>query len=157
MTMGLTVGHDREVSIDFFTLTDEESWEPLRFDQAGPGHFCADGRPLSESTTDYAAVFDGAMSISTKIDPAFNLIGLRCRAGFAVPAHDLNLRQLTIVLVGELLVTGDDEEPRRLGRGQFVVSPAQTALRFTAGPDGATYVVCWPQPVASLQTLWHEG
>jgi hypothetical protein len=28
---------------------------------------------------------------------------------------------------------------------------------MTAGPEGVTYIETWPEPVALLETYWHEG
>jgi hypothetical protein len=140
------------VSIDFFDLLDAEGWVPLALDQLAPAYFWVDGRPLSEAPVDMGATFDGALWQSTKIDGAFNLQGLRCRSGFTVPRRHLNLRQLTIVIGGELIVGG-----RRVGAGQFFVVGAGTPFSTTAGPEGATYVETWPEPAARVETYWHDA
>ncbi|MCU1387196.1 MAG: hypothetical protein JWL72_534 [Ilumatobacteraceae bacterium] len=129
------------MAIDFFNLLDDDGWVPVER-------------------------FVGSMWTSTKIDPAFNLVGVRMRADFTVPTRHLNLRQLTIVFGGELTVTSADDGDAdtdagdtmstRVGPGEFWITPAGTPFSVTAGPDGATFVECWPEPVAGLQTDWHD-
>ena len=118
------------MGIDFFNLLDDEGWVPLRFDPA--------------------------ISRSTKIDPSFNLIGLRCPPNATIPTHHHNLRQLVIVFGGELLVEFATDEPdsRRVGAGEFFISDAGTPFAVTAGAAGATFTACWPEPVANLRTFW---
>ena len=86
-----------------------------------------DGSPLADAPVDVAATFDGAMWRSTKIDPAFNLIGVKLRAGFTMPRHHQSLRQLVIVFGGELRVEHGGED-RTVGPGQFFVISAGDAL-----------------------------
>jgi hypothetical protein len=144
--------HLRCVSIDFFDLLGVDGWVTLAPDPLDAAHLWIDGRPLAEAPVDVGATFDGALWQSTKIDPSFNLQGLRSRPGFTVPRRHLNLRLLTIVIGGSLVV-----RDRRVGPGQFFVVGAGTPFSTSAGPEGATYLETWPEPAARLETYWHDA
>ncbi len=147
------------MAIDYFNLlgdaTNAEGWTPLSIDPTSPQHHWIDGGPLAAAPVDVAATFDGAMWRSTKIDPAFNLIGVRLRAGFTMPTHHQSLRQLVIVFGGELTVEQGGRSGRTVGPGQFFVVSAGMPYTLTAGPHGATFVETWPEPVTKLDTYWH--
>jgi mannose-6-phosphate isomerase-like protein (cupin superfamily) len=155
-------GKIRRVAIDYFSLVGDDGWTPLIVDPADRQYFWVDGGPLAAASVDVAATFDGAMWRSTKIDPGFNLIGLRARPNFVVPMRHHNLRQLTIVLGGDLVVDAggrdrDASGPRTIRAGQFFVTGAGTPYTLTAGSDGVTFVETWPRPVSELETYWHAS
>lgn len=144
------------MAIDHFSLVGDDGWTPLIVDPADAQHRWVDGGPLAESQVDVPATFGGAMWRSTKIDPAFNLVGLRARADFMVPMRHHNLRQLTIVFGGELEVdAGDAAGGRTIGAGQFFVTGAGTPYTLAAGADGVTFIETWPSPASTLETYWH--
>jgi quercetin dioxygenase-like cupin family protein len=160
VTGALLPGQDCLVPIDFFDLLGGEGWERLAVDQTSPGYFWDEGGLLADAPVDMAATFEGGMLVSTRVDRSFNLNGLRCAPGFTVPRHHHNLRELIIVFGGEFTVEyGDrgEEGCRRVGPGEFWISDAGTAYLMTAGPEGVTYIETWPEPVALLETYWHEG
>ena len=109
------------MAIDYFCLlgdaTNAEGWAPMTIDPASPSQHWIDGTPLAAAPVDVNATFDGAMWRSTKIDPAFNLIGVKLRGGFTMPRHHQSLRQLVIVFGGELRVEhgGDADAHGRAG------------------------------------------
>jgi quercetin dioxygenase-like cupin family protein len=147
------------VAIDYFCLlgdaTNAEGWTPMTIDPAGRSQHWIDGTPLDAAPVDVAATFDGAMWRSTKIDPAFNVIGVKLRGGFTMPRHHQSLRQLVIVFGGDLRVEHGDEE-RTVGPGQFFVISAAMPYTLTAGAEGATFIETWPEPVTKLETYWHD-
>jgi hypothetical protein len=155
------------VAIDYFSLLGDEGWSPVSVDPADPRHFWSDGRPIADAPVDLAATFRGAIGFSTKLDPSFNLSGFRCPAGFTIPMHHLNHSQLTIVFGGSVDVEfldrdehGNDNgaafDIRTVGPGQFFVVDAGTPFMMTAGPEGVTFVESWREPVATLETYWHD-
>jgi len=141
------------VGIDYFHLLGDgdgdAAWEPLRVADVAGEH--------APATGDVDAILDGTVWRSAKIDPAFGLIGLRLAPGAAMPERHHNLRRLTIVSGGELIVgtgTGDDT----VRAGQFLVIDEESRYTLTAGPDGATFIETWPPKLASsLETYWHVG
>lgn len=152
-------GRINGVAIDYFHLlgdaTNAEGWTPMMIDPASRSQHWIDGTPLAKAPVDVAATFEGAMWRSTKIDPSFNLIGVKLRGGFTMPRHHQNLRQLVIVFGGELSVD-DGDATRTVGAGQFFVIGAGMPYTMTAGADGATFVETWPEPVKKLETYWHD-
>jgi len=160
VTPGWAAGRINDVAIDYFCLlgdaTNAEGWVPMTIDPASRSQHWIDGTPLAGAPVDVAATFDGAMWRSTKIDPAFNLIGVKLRGGFTMPRHHQSLRQLVIVFGGELRVEHGGDEARTVGPGQFFVISAAMPYTVTAGPSGATFVETWPEPVTKLETYWHD-
>ena len=151
---------NRGVPIEFCNLLDDEGWTPLSVDQSSPTYFWNDGGLLADAPVDMAATFAGGMWVSTKVDRSFNLNGLRCAPNYTVPRHHHNLRELIIVFGGEFTLEYDDghkQSSRRVGPGEFWISEAGTSYMMTAGPEGVTYVETWPEPMAQLETYWHEG
>lgn len=147
------------MDIDFFNLRGDDGWVEVVVDAADPRQRWVDGRALHDAPIDVEATFAGAMWRSTKVDPTFNLFGLRCRPGFTVPLHHLDMRELIIVFGGELeieYVDGDQVEQRRVEAGEFWVSDPGTPFMMTAGADGVTYFGNWPEAVAGLTTTWHD-
>jgi hypothetical protein len=164
-------GQDRGVAIDYFGLLSDEGWLPLPVDPADPRHFWGDGHPIADAPVDLAATCRDSISYSTKVDPAFNLRGLRCRPGFTIPMRHVNHDQLTIVFGGSVDVefldrgesadeTGDVSvaafDIRTIGVGEFFVVDAGTPFMMTAGPDGVTFIESWREPAATLETHWHD-
>lgn len=150
--------HNAQMTIDFFNLLDDEGWYPMPLD-VQPSYLWADGGKLSDAPVDFAATFDGAMVVSTKIDPEFNMNGLRVRPGFMVPRHHHNLRELIIVFGGEYLIEYGElghEESQLVGPGEFFISDPGTPYTMTAGPEGVTYIETWPEPQIHLETYWHD-
>ena len=148
------------MAIDYFNLlgdaTNAEGWTPMAIDSASPSQHWIDGSALAVAPVDVQATFDGAMWRSTKIDPSFNLIGVKLRAGFTMPRHHQSLRQLVIVFGGELRVDLGGDGDRTVGPGQFFVISAGMPYSLTAGAGGATFIETWPEPVKKLETYWHD-
>jgi len=155
---------NQAVPIDFFNLLDDEGWMPLPVLQTASSYLWNDGGLLADAPVDMEATFTGGMEISTKFDRSFNLNGLRCAPGFTVPRHHHNMDELIIVFGGEFLLEYDDgpdnramENSRTVGPGEFWISDAGTSYMMTAGPEGVTYIETWPEPMRTLQTIWHDG
>jgi quercetin dioxygenase-like cupin family protein len=145
--------------IDFFNLlAEEEGWGDMGVNQSSPRYFWNETAALlSEAPVDMEATFKGAMYVNSRVDPSFNMNGLRCRPGFTVPRHHHNLRELIIVFGGEFNVaSGDSDVTRRVGAGEFWISEAGTPYTMTAGPEGVTYIETWPEPQSGLETTWHD-
>ena len=150
--------------IDFLDLLGGGGWEPLS-PGAGPGAVWSEGGSLADAPVDVAATFDGAMWRATRIDPTFGLTGIRLREDFRVPLHHHDQSLLLIVCGGSIAVAtetgcdaaGADDGPEQaeLGAGQFCVIEAGTACSLTAGPDGATFLISWPQGAQERTTCWH--
>jgi|ERR1017187_3673991 mannose-6-phosphate isomerase-like protein (cupin superfamily) len=145
--------------IDKFSLLTDEGWIDMPADQEFPTYLWDEGGTLADAPVDMAKTFAGQMWIQTRMDPAFNINGLRCAPNFAVPRHHHNLAEMIIVFQGEFHVTwGRDREEgsRTVGPGEFWISEAQTPYLMTAGPDGVTYTETWPEPMERLLTWWHN-
>jgi len=155
---------NRGVPIDFFNLLDDEGWMPLPVLQTASAYLWNDGGLLADAPVDMEATFKGGMEISSKVDRAFNLNGLRCAPGFTVPRHHHNMDELIIVFGGEFTLEYDDGPQHRdtissrtVAPGEFWISEAGTAYMMTAGPRGVTYIETWPDPMSTLKTYWHDG
>ncbi len=149
------------MTIDFFDLLSDDGWflMPLEGQQEEPRYFWHEGGKLADSPADFAATFADHMSVSSKVDPAFNMNGLRVTPNFVVPRHHHNLRELIIVLGGEYLIEyGQEgaEESQRVGPGGFFISEPGTPYTMTAGPEGVTYLETWPEPQIGLETTWYD-
>ena len=155
--------------IEFLDLLGGGGWEPLSPD-VGAGSVWSEGGSLLNAPVDPAATFEGAMWRATRIDPTFGLTGVRLRDGFRVPLHHHDRSLLIIVFGGSVtLATGagcadqsdgaeeqaEQAEQAELGSGQFCVIEAGTAYSLTAGPDGATFLISWPQGEQERVTCWH--
>jgi mannose-6-phosphate isomerase-like protein (cupin superfamily) len=151
-------GNHGGVPISFFDLLADDGWEPLPFDSADATFYWNDGGFMTAAPVDIAATFDGAMWRSTDVEPAFKWQGRRIRPEFTVPKRHHNLRQLMIVVAGQLDVEyGDhDGKSERVGPGEFWVAEKKVPYAMTAGPDGVTYLECWTQPISVLETYWHD-
>jgi quercetin dioxygenase-like cupin family protein len=146
------------VPIEFTDLVGDEGWEAMDVDQSNEKYFWSDGKLLADAPVDMEKTFEGGMQRSVEVDRSFNLNGLRCRPNFTVPRHHHNLRELIIVFAGQFTVEyGDEGQTNTIGPGEFWISEAGTKYMMTAGPEGVTYIETWPEPVAKLETTWHEG
>lgn len=74
------------MGIEFFNLLSDEGWIELPVDQSAPTYLWSEGGLLADAPVDMEQTFKGNMWWSTKVDPSFNLNGLRCAPDFAVPA-----------------------------------------------------------------------
>jgi mannose-6-phosphate isomerase-like protein (cupin superfamily) len=146
------------VPISFFDLLADDGWEPLQFDPADATFYWNDGGFLMAAPVDIAATFDGAMWRSTNVEPAFKWQGRRIRPDFTVPKRHHNLRQLMIIVGGQIDVEyGENgEKAQRVGAGEFWVAEAGVPYTMTAGPEGVTYLECWTEPISLLETYWHD-
>lgn len=149
------------VPIYFFDILDGGGWDPIHFDPADVNsYWSVDGRrlPLSAAPVDYTATLDGKFWASTKVEIPFNWRGRRVAPDFVVPKRHHNLRQLVIVLDGDLVVeygqNGEDTE--KIGANEFWVGEAETPYTTTSGPDGAIYLECWDGPMQTIETHWHD-
>ncbi len=116
-------------------------------------------RPWS---SDDAAHVDGPAWHATRIDPSFDLTGVRLAPGVTVQRHHHNRSLLVLVFAGELTVSWADEESDSeqgagLRTGQFCVIDADTVHRLTAGAEGATYLTSWPIVAPDLITTWEHA
>ena len=144
------------MQIEFFDLLAAEGWEPIAFDQADRNYRWGGEGSLADAPVDMAATFEGAMWRSMRVDADFNMGGVRCKPNFTLPWHSLNLRQLIIVMGGELTVESADGQTETVKAGDFWISGADVKQTITAGPEGVTYVDTWPVWV-QLITTWHDG
>jgi mannose-6-phosphate isomerase-like protein (cupin superfamily) len=151
-------GNDRDVPISFYDLLADDGWEPLAFDPADPTFYWNEGGFMAAAPVDIAATFDGAMWHSTSVEPAFKWQGRRMRPEFTVPKRHHNLRQLMIVVAGQLDIEyGDnDEKSQRIGPGEFWVAEKRVPYTMTVGPEPVTYLEGWTQPISILETYWHD-
>lgn len=144
------------MQIEFFDLLADEGWDPIVFDPSDPNFRWGGEGSLPAAPVDMVATFDGAMWRSSRVDADFNMGGVRVKPNFTVPLHSLNLRQLIIVMGGEVAVESAEGESRTVKAGDFWISEANVKQTFTAGPEGAIYVDTWPVWV-QLITTWHPG
>jgi quercetin dioxygenase-like cupin family protein len=142
------------VTIENFSLVNDKGWIDLPA-EVPPGWLWAEGGQLADAPVDYEKTFGGNMWLSTAVDPAFNLQGLRCAPNFVVPRHHHNLAGLIIVFAGEVHVAWG-QDGRTLGAGEFWIAEADTPYLMTAGPEGVSYTENWPEPTANLLTWWHD-
>jgi quercetin dioxygenase-like cupin family protein len=148
------------VATEFIELLSEDGWRDMTVDQSFPAYLWAEGGLLADAPVDMAKTFDGNMWVASKVDSAFNLNGLRCAPGFSVPRHHHNLDELIVVFAGEFHVSwgpNGEDGSRTVGPGEFWISKAGTPYLMTAGPDGVTYIETWPEPMATLETYWHDA
>lgn len=144
--------------IENFSLVNDEGWMDMPLDVL-PSYLWAEGGQLADAPVDFEKTFGGNMWVSTRMDPGFNINGLRCSPDFAVPRHHHNLDEMIIVFAGRFHVTwGEDGEEgsRTVGPGEFWISEAGTPYLMTAGPEGVSYTETWPEPMAELLTYWHD-
>jgi hypothetical protein len=148
----------RLVPIAFFDLLADDGWEPLQFDPADPTFYWNDGGWMTSAPVDIAATFDGAMWASTNVEREFKWRGRKIRPGFTVPKRHHNLRQLMILVGGELDVEyGEDNEKAHLSKvGEFWVAEKWVPYTMTAGPAGVTYLESWTEPIEVVDTHWHD-
>jgi quercetin dioxygenase-like cupin family protein len=146
----------RIMQIQFFDLLEAEGWDPVSYDQSNPNYSWGGDGSLDDAPVDVKATFDGASWVSTRVDADFTMRGVRWRPNFTVPWHSHNLRQLIIVMGGELTVEDEDGEKHTVKAGDFWISEANTKQTFTAGAEGVTYVETWPVWV-QLYTTWYPG
>ena len=144
--------------ISFFDLLADEGWEPLTFDPADPSFYWNDGGFMTSAPVDIAATFDRTMWGSVNVEAAFKWRGRRIRPGFTVPKRHHNVAQLMIVAGGQIDVEyGEDGEKARVtGPGGFWVAEEGVPYTMTAGPEGATYLETWTEPIALIETYWHD-
>ena len=158
MTRSDPPAKNRGVAIENFSLVNDEGWIEMPL-AVMPTYLWAEGGQLADAPVDFEKTFGGNMWLSTKVDPAFNINGLRCAPNFAVPRHHHNLDELIIVFAGEFHVTwgeNGEEGSRTIGPGEFWISEAGTPYLMTAGPEGVSYTETWPEPMAKLLTYWHD-
>jgi mannose-6-phosphate isomerase-like protein (cupin superfamily) len=152
------IQHDRRVPIENFSLVNDDGWTEMQLEVMDT-YLWAEGGKLADAPVDFAKTFGGNFWVSTRMDPAFNINGLRCAPDFAVPRHHHNLDELIVVLAGEFHVSwgghGRDGS-RTVGPGAFWISKAGTSYLMTAGPEGVSYTETWPEPMANLLTWWHD-
>jgi mannose-6-phosphate isomerase-like protein (cupin superfamily) len=149
------------VPIYFFDILDGAGWDPIKFDPADVNNYwSAKGKrlPLTAAPVDFTATLDGAVWASTKVELPFGWRGRRLRPNFSMPKRHHNLRQLMIVLGGELQVEYGEKgaEAEKIGPNEFWVAEAETPYTMTSGPDGAIYLECWDGPVSTSETFWHD-
>jgi hypothetical protein len=52
---------------------------------------------------------------------------------------------------------GDNDEKARItGPGGFWVAEESMPYTMTAGPEGATYLETWTEPISLIETYWHD-
>lgn len=152
-----TIADDEPVPAIYADLLADDVWEPVDVSAATPNFYWNDGGFLSAAPVEVASTFAGAISSTTVLDPWFQMRAVRVAPDFVIPTRHHNLRQLTIVIDGEIEVTS------RSGHGsthveatEFWVCETGTAYSVRTGPHGATYVECWDGPMALVETYWHD-
>ena len=145
--------------IEFMNLVDGEDWLPASLTVDSPNYHWAAGGTLADAPVDVAATFADKMWYTTKVQPGFKMNIVRCAPNFMVPRHHHSLREMIVVLGGELLIEYDGEEKgqeMRLRAGQFSTSDAFTPHTMTAGPEGATYFETFSGPMDELEIWWYS-
>ncbi|MFT4262940.1 MAG: hypothetical protein QM572_06145 [Nocardioides sp.] len=134
-----------------------DAWEPLTVTPEDPSFYWNDGGFMTAAPVDVAATFDGAMWASEKIDPWFQMQPRKIAPGFTVPLRHHNMRQMMIVIDGEMNVEYDlGEGSQRVLAGEFWICEVGTPYTMTAGPEGVIYIQCWDGPMALIETYWHD-
>jgi quercetin dioxygenase-like cupin family protein len=148
---------DTTVKIEFFDLNAADGWDAATsYDQSSSSQLWDDGGPLAQAPVDMEATFEGSASRSARVDGDFNMAGVRLVPGFTVPWHSNNLRELIVVMGGDLTVESDDGDKRTIGLGEFCISEANAKHSMTAGREGASYIETWPVWV-QVVTTWYDG
>ena len=80
--------------------------------------------------------------------PRVRLTGYVVPADAKFPMHSHDGDQITYVLSGELIFSGDGQE-RMIGAGSAILIPAHTKHEVRTGPHGAHAVDAWSHPFAS--------
>jgi len=145
--------------IEQFSLVDSVGWIDMPLVVQDSYKWAETDGLLADAPVDFAKTFGTNLQVQTRVDPAFNINGLRCTPDFAVPKHHHNLDELIIVFAGSFTVRWEEdgvERSRTVGPGEFWISTAGTPYQMTAGPDGVSYTETWPEPMANLVTWWHD-
>jgi quercetin dioxygenase-like cupin family protein len=145
------------MKIDFYDLQTDDAWSPFVPDLSSPNELWAGGGTLADAPVDVKATFDGAMWKSTRVDPDFVMNGVRLKPNFTVPPHSNHLRELIIVVGGQITVDWGEGTTRTVTIGEYWHTDPGTKLTMTAGPDGARYVETWPVWVIDHSTTWYDG
>ncbi|MFE5027472.1 hypothetical protein ACFRAO_30130 [Streptomyces sp. NPDC056656] len=148
------------MTIENFSLVNDEGWMDMPL-AVLPTYLWSEGGLLADAPVDFEKTFGGKMRVSTRMDRAFNINGLRCAPGFAVPRHHHNLDEMIVVYAGQFHVRWNEDEDgkeysRTVGPGEFWISKAGTPYQMTAGPEGVSYTETWPEPLSELLTYWHN-
>ncbi|WP_344414138.1 hypothetical protein [Pseudonocardia ailaonensis] len=147
------------MAIEEFSLVDGDGWTDMPLTLQDSYLWVETDGLLADAPVDFAKTFGTNMTVSTRVDPAFNINGLRCTPNFAVPKHHHNMDELIIVFGGSFTVTWEEdgqEQSRTIGPGEFWISRAGTAYQMTAGPDGVSYTETWPESQVNLRTWWYD-
>ncbi|MCD4524290.1 hypothetical protein [Nocardioides sp. cx-173] len=147
--------------IDFFDFRDHDGWESIHFTAGDINHYWHDrgvAKPLSAAPFDFEGTLGGALSHSTKVEAAFQWRGRKLEPGRTLPTRHHNLKQLMLVLDGDLAVEYGEsgEESVKLERAGFWVAEAGVPYTMTAGPAGAAYLECWDAPLSVVEDHWHD-
>jgi quercetin dioxygenase-like cupin family protein len=142
--------------IEFFDLNAAEGWAPVSFDPPASSELWAGGGLLADAPVNAAKTLDGARWVSERVDSDFVMAGARWKGNFTTPWHTHNLRQLIIIMGGELTIESETGDVETIHLGEFVIIPAEEKVRFTTGSEAASYVETWPVWVQRF-TTWHPG
>jgi mannose-6-phosphate isomerase-like protein (cupin superfamily) len=147
--------------IAFFDFRDGQGWEPIQFDADDVNNYWFDNGVIKDLATapfDFGATLDGALSHSTKVETAFQWRGRKLAAGRILPKHHHNLRQLMVIVDGELSIEyGEDgAEKVTLGPNEFWIAEAGAPYTAKAGPAGAAYLESWDAPLSTIESYWHD-
>jgi quercetin dioxygenase-like cupin family protein len=145
------------VPLHYDDFLSADAWEPLAVSAEDPSFYWSEGGFMTSAPVDVAATFDGAMWTSNKLDPWFQARPTKVKAGFTIPLRHHNLRQLMLLIDGEIDVEYDlGEGTQHVAAGEFWICEVGTPYTMTAGPEGATYIECWDDQVALIETYWHD-
>ncbi len=142
--------------IEFFDLNAAEGWAPVSYDSPGSSELWADGGLLADAPVDAAKTLNGARWNSERVDSDFVMAGARWKADFTTPWQSHNLRQLLIIMGGELTIESETGDKGTIGLGEYVIVPAGEKVRLTSGAEGVSYVETWPVWVQRF-TTWYPG
>lgn len=153
------VRHTSDMAIEHFGLLSEEGWVDSSVDQICPTNYWNEGGLLSDAPVDPDKTFKGNVWISSKVDNAFHLNGIRCAPNFSIPRRHSNLDGLVIVFGGQFTITweeGEDTVSRTIGPGEFWTVTADTPYVMAVGHEGVTYLETWSEPIDKLEIYWHD-
>jgi quercetin dioxygenase-like cupin family protein len=142
--------------IEFFDLNDTEGWEPVTFNAPNQNELWAGGGLLADAPVDVAKTLNGTRQHSLRVDSDFVMAGARWKPDFTTPWFSSNLRQLFVIIGGELTIESETSDKKTIALGEFVIIPADEKVRITTGSEGVVYVETWPVWVQQY-TTWHPG
>jgi quercetin dioxygenase-like cupin family protein len=158
LTAGLITTTIHPMPISFFDFRDGQGWEPINFDADDPNNYWDDNgvtKALEDAPFNFGATLKGALEHSTKVETAFQWRGRQLAPGRTLPKHHHNVRQLMIIVAGQVTVESGGET-LTLGEDEFWIAEAGSPYTLTAGPEGAIYLESWDAPLTTIENYWHD-